>query len=150
MLRTQAFPKPIVALIAIAFLLAGCLPTTGPVLTPPQAFERTRSGEVTLIDIRTPMEWRQTGVAEGAHRIDMLNPKGPAGFAEQVLAEVGGDKSAPIALICRTGNRSGQMQKELMDRGFTNVYNVPGGMVGSPEASGWMNAGLPVHACTRC
>lgn len=150
MLRKQALPKPIFALIVAAVLLAGCLPAAGPTLTTPQAFERTQSGEVTLIDIRTPMEWRQTGVAEGAHLIDMLHPKGPAGFADRVLAEVGGDKSAPIALICRTGNRSGQMQRELMDRGFTNVYNVTGGMVGNPGATGWTTAGLPVQACTRC
>ena len=146
MLSTRALS----AAIAGAVILTGCLPTTGPALTAPQAFERTQSGGMTLIDIRTPIEWRQTGIAEGAHRIDMRNPKGPAGFADQVLAEVGGDRTAPIALICRTGNRSGQMQQDLIDRGFTNVYNVSGGMVGSRGASGWVSAGLPVQPCMQC
>jgi rhodanese-related sulfurtransferase len=138
------------ATVAAALLLAGCLPTTGPSLTTSETFERTRSGEVALIDIRTPMEWRQTGVAEGAHRIDMRHPKGPEGFADQVLAEVGGDKNAPVALICRTGNRSGHMQKALIDRGFTNVYNVVGGMAGSSAGAGWIQERLPVEPCPRC
>lgn len=138
------------AVVAATLLLAGCLPTTGPTLTTSDAFERTNSGEVTLIDIRTPMEWRQTGIAEGAHRIDMRHPKGPEGFADQVLAEVGGDKNAPVALICRTGNRSAHMQKALLDRGFTNVYNVVGGMAGSRAGTGWIRERLPVEACPRC
>lgn len=138
------------AAVAAVLLLVGCLPTTGPTLTVSEAFERTKSGEVTLIDIRTPMEWRQTGVAEGAQRIDMRHPKGPDGFADQVLAEVGGNKDAPVALICRTGNRSGHMQKALLDRGFTNVYNVGGGMVGSRAGAGWIQERLPVEPCPRC
>jgi rhodanese-related sulfurtransferase len=138
------------AAVAAVLLLAGCLPTTGPTLTVSEAFERTKSGEVTLIDIRTPMEWRQTGVAEGAHRIDMRHPKGPEGFADQILAEVGGDKNAPVALICRTGNRSGHMQQALIERGFTNVYNVVGGMVGSNAGAGWIQERLPVEPCPRC
>ncbi|NCC28350.1 MAG: rhodanese-like domain-containing protein [Gammaproteobacteria bacterium] len=147
---TQLGSHRTVAVVAATLLLAGCLPTTGPTLTASEAFERTNSGEVTLIDIRTPIEWRQTGVAEGAHRIDMRHPKGPEGFADQVLAEVGGDKDAPVALICRTGNRSGHMQRALIDRGFTNVYNVLGGMAGSRAGAGWIRASLPVEPCPRC
>jgi rhodanese-related sulfurtransferase len=147
---TQPGSHHTVAVVAVTLLLAGCLPTTGPTLTTSEAFERTKSGEVTLIDIRTPMEWRQTGIAEGAHRIDMRHPKGPEGFAAQVLTEVGGDKDAPVALICRTGNRSGQMQKALLDRGFTNVYNVRGGMAGSRAEAGWIRESLPVEPCPRC
>jgi rhodanese-related sulfurtransferase len=138
------------AAVAAALLLTGCLPATGPTLTTSEAFERTTSGEVTLIDIRTPMEWRQTGVAQGAHRVDMRHPKGPEGFADQVLAEVSGDKDARVALICRTGNRSAHMQKALLDRGFTQVYNVVGGMSGSRTGAGWIQQRLPVEPCPRC
>jgi len=150
MSRTRTIPSLIAALILSMLLMVGCLPTTGPTLTTPEAFQRMRNGELTLIDIRTPEEWRQTGIAEGARRVDMRQPQGAAGFTDRVLAEVGGDKTAPIALICRTGNRSGQMQQELMSRGFTNVYNVIGGMAGSPADSGWLAQGLPIRPCPQC
>jgi rhodanese-related sulfurtransferase len=150
MSRTHLNVSTFAALIGSAILLAGCLPVTGPSLTGPEAFQQTQKGEITLIDVRTPLEWRQTGIAEGARRVDLRHPQGPAGFADQVLAEVGGDKTAPVALICRTGNRSSQMQQELMARGFTNVYNVTGGMSGSLFTSGWVREGLPVEPCGQC
>lgn len=146
----RAVPKTQLLAILPALLLTACLSEAGPTLTAPEAFEQTKSGQVTLIDIRTPPEWRQTGVAEGAHRIDMRHPKGPEGFVAEVLKEVDGDKNAPIALICRTGNRTTQVQKELMARGFTNVYNVKEGMVGSGAGPGWLKRGLPVEPCKQC
>ena len=138
-------------LAALPFLLlTACLTEAGPNLSAPEAFEQAKSGQVTLIDIRTPPEWRQTGVPEGARRIDMRHPKGPEGFAAEVLTAVGGDKDAPIALICRTGNRTTHMQKELLARGFTQVYNVKEGMVGSGAGPGWLKRGLPVEPCEQC
>lgn len=131
-------------------ITAGCTQAAGPSLTPAEALEKAQAGEVTLIDVRTPEEWRQTGVAPVAHRIDMLDPQGPSGFVDKVSAEVGGDKSAPIAVICRTGNRSSQVQQELMTRGFTNVYNVVEGMAGSRSGPGWIRRGLPVQSCSDC
>jgi rhodanese-related sulfurtransferase len=80
----------------------------------------------------------------------MRNPKGPDGFAEAVLAQVKGNRDAPIALICRTGNRTTYMQKELEARGFTHVYNIKEGMVGSAAGPGWIKRGLPVQACKQC
>ncbi len=135
---------------AAGLLLTACLSEAGPTLTAPEARDQAQAGAVTLIDIRTPEEWRQTGVAEGALRIDMRSPKGPQGFADAVLAQVQGDRNAPIALICRTGNRTSSMQKELEARGFTRVYNVKEGMAGSAAGPGWIKRGLPIAACKQC
>ena len=65
-------------------------------------------------------------------------------------AEVGGDRNAPIGLICRTGNRTTQMQRVLQEAGFTQVYNIKEGMVGSGAGPGWIARGLPLEACERC
>jgi hypothetical protein len=54
-----------------AIFAAGCDAGGGPTLSAPEAFTKAQAGEITLIDIRTPREWRQTGVAEGALTIDM-------------------------------------------------------------------------------
>jgi rhodanese-related sulfurtransferase len=137
-------------LAALLLVLAGCSVQSGPELSAPDALGRAEAGKLTIIDIRTPQEWRQTGIGKGAQRLDMHHPGGPDGFVADVLARVGGDKSAPIGLICRTGNRSGQMQRLLLDKGFTHVFNVREGMVGSSAGPGWIKRGLPVEPCTRC
>lgn len=107
-------------------------------------------GEVTLIDIRRPQEWRQTGVATGAVRIDMVHPEGLQGFAQEVFDTVGGDLDAPIVLICRTGSRTSRLQPVLTQAGFTNVRHVPEGMLGKRGQPGWIAQGLPVDPCTDC
>jgi len=80
----------------------------------------------------------------------MRHPGGPKAFIADVLASVGDDRTAPIGLLCRTGNRSGQMQRLLVDNGFTQVFNVREGMVGSSAGPGWLKRGLPVEPCARC
>ncbi|HRQ57858.1 MAG TPA: rhodanese-like domain-containing protein [Azoarcus taiwanensis] len=119
-------------------------------LTAEQAFALAEAGEVTLIDIRRPDEWRQTGVAKGVRTINMLHPQGMPGFAREVYAAVGNDLDAPIVLICRTGNRTSRLQPILTEMGFTNVRHVPEGMVGSRSGPGWIARGLPVEACQIC
>ena len=142
--------KPWVLPLFVALSLSACLSEAGPTLSAPEARDQVQAGAITLIDIRTPAEWRQTGVASGAVRIDMHNPKGPQGFVDAVLAQVQGDRNAPIALICRTGNRTTAMQKVLQDQGFTRVYNVKEGMAGSAAGPGWIKRGLPIEACKQC
>ena len=137
-------------LLATALLAVGCSEAAGPSLSPEEALTKAQAKEITLVDIRTPPEWRQTGVAPVAELIDMADPKGPQAFLEKLLRSVGGDKSAPIALICRTGNRSGYLQEQLQSLGFTNVYNVPEGMAGSSAGPGWIRRGMPIRPCKDC
>lgn len=115
-----------------------------------EAYQRAQAGELKLVDIRRPDEWRQTGIAQGAIRLDMRQPGGPQGFAEALLREVDGNRDAPVAIICRTGNRTTQLQQALRAQGFTQVYNVREGMAGSAAGPGWIRLGLPVEPCARC
>ena len=119
-----------------------------PDLGAPEAAARAQSGKLTLIDIRTPPEWKETGVARGAKLINMQHPQGAPGFTNALLEKLGGDKNAPIALICRTGNRTTQVQRYLQSQGFTQVYNIKEGMAGSAAGPGWLKRGLPVETCT--
>ena len=119
-----------------------------PDVSAPEAFAAAQAGSVKVIDIRTPGEWRQTGVVPGAGRVDFY--RGPEVLLAAVLDMVGGDRSKPIALICRTGNRTTHAQKFLQAHGFTRVFNVKEGMVGSAAGPGWLKRKLPVEACTRC
>ena len=45
------------------------------------------------------------------------------------------DKIAPIILYCRSGNMSAQAMAALVEQGYSQIYDVPGGMI-AWEASG--------------
>ncbi|MDP2253990.1 MAG: rhodanese-like domain-containing protein [Thiobacillus sp.] len=143
MLMQRLTAAAVAALMLLS--IAACAPDSGPTLAAPDAHAQVRAGALTLIDIRRPDEWRQTGVAEDALRINMAHPQGMSGFVRQMTAEVGGDRNAPIGLICRTGNRSAHMQQALREAGFTQVFNIKEGMAGSAAGPGWIKRGLPVQ-----
>jgi rhodanese-related sulfurtransferase len=130
--------------------ITACSRDDGPTLAAPEAYAEAQAGKLTLIDIRRPDEWRQTGVAKDALRINMAHPQGAPGFVGQVASEVGGNLDAPIGLICRTGSRTTRMQQALREAGFTRVYNIREGMVGSSAGPGWIARGLPVERCQSC
>ncbi len=141
-----------VAAIAALMLLStpACSRNDGPILSAPDAYGQAQAGRLTLIDVRRPDEWRKTGVAPGALRISLAAAQREGGFARQVAAELGGDKHAPIGLLCRAGNRTTHVQRMLREAGFTRVYNIKEGMTGSSAGPGWIARGLPVQACPRC
>ncbi len=134
--------------VILALLAAAGPALAAPDMAAPDAAAAVSAGKITLIDIRTPPELKETGVARGAKRINMLHPQGAPGFVDQLLGEVKGDRNAPIALICRTGNRSTQVQRYLQSVGFTQVHNVNEGMTGSAAGPGWLKRGLPVEPCS--
>ncbi len=115
-----------------------------------EALARASKGDVSLIDVRSPGEWRQTGLPRGATGITIHGPNGMAGFVESVLAAMDGDKDRPLALICARGNRSSRAQEALQEAGFTQVLNVREGMIGGLNGTGWLKRGLPTESCTTC
>jgi len=102
-----------------------------------EALPLVQSGEMVLIDIRTPEEWAQTGVAEPAHTNSMHVP----GFLERLDEILDSSKDSQIGLICATGGRSAYLQSELNKRGYKNVIDVTDGMIGSGAGPGWLGNG---------
>lgn len=105
-----------------------------------EAYNALSQGQLLLVDVRTPMEWSRTGIAQGAHTISTQNPA----FMQELEELTKGDRNAPLGLICATGNRSGMVQRYLKDYGYTNVTNVVDGMMGNYAAPGWIRNNLPV------
>jgi rhodanese-related sulfurtransferase len=133
--------------MALAMLMALVAPAWADgVLSPPEAMAAARAGKVVMIDVRTPGEWAETGIPAGARAVTWSPADDGAEFAARVLAAVGGDKAAPVALICRSGNRSAKAQAALRSQGFTRVDNIAEGMGGGPAGPGWLARGLPVQA----
>ncbi len=140
----------IFAALALILDASGIQAAEDGLLLAPEALSLQREGKLVLIDIRTPEEWKQTGVPAGAKRADMYNRQGPAAFVEDVLAQVDGNRETPIGLICRVGNRSTKAHKLLVSKGFTNVFNIKEGMQGSEAGPGWLKRGLPLESCAKC
>lgn len=135
------------------FLGAGSLPalaeSSDGTISATDAYKASQEGAVTLIDIRRPSEWSDTGIPQGAQAITMHDENGPASFLENIRKAVNGDQTAPIALICARGVRTRWAQRFLTANGFTNVLNVSEGMFGRGSKPGWLRRDLPVSTVTQ-
>jgi phage shock protein E len=75
-----------------------------------------------VLDVRTASE-HASGHVKGDHNIavDDLDAK-----AADVAALVGADKSKPVIVYCRSGNRSARAKRILTAQGYTNVTDAGG------------------------
>lgn len=149
----MAGPKGFATVLAILFSLLWFAPAAlaaGGLIAADEAHERAQAGEITIVDVRSPAEWRETGIATGARLATIHNRKGPMGFLEEMIALVEGDKSKPVAMICARGARSAAATAFLRGQGFTNVFDIGEGMLGRDERPGWIARDLPVEACGDC
>jgi hydroxyacylglutathione hydrolase len=80
-----------------------------------------------VLDVRTLDEYR-SGHIDGCKHIY-------AGLIEKHVDMI--PKNRPVALICKSGTRSGFASSILLRLGYRNVYNVMGGM------TAWSNAAYP-------
>lgn len=76
--------------------------------------------QVVLLDVRRPEEF-EAGKIEGAQNINVLEPET---FNTQIEKL---DKSQPVYIYCRSGNRSGKAAQIMQDAGFTKIYDLEGG-----------------------
>ena len=128
------------ALAVVAVLLGGC--STGGTQAPPPvaapasaaslpaadfAAAMARPGTV-LLDVRTPAEFA-AGHLRGATNLDIGSP----GFAA-AAAEL--DKSLTYAVYCRSGSRSRVALAAMAELGFTNSFDLSGGILAWQAAGG--------------
>ena len=84
---------------------------------------------IPIVDIRTPTEWKQTGLLQGAVPIMFWDEKGSYDtrrFLETLHKKI--DTSKPFALICHTGNRTSIVAPWLAKEFGYKVINLKGGM----------------------
>ncbi|HET6397669.1 MAG TPA: Grx4 family monothiol glutaredoxin [Pseudoxanthomonas sp.] len=87
-------------------------------ITPAEADRQVRAGELVLVDVRPPEERAVAAVAV-AHRT--FDGSGRADL--EALP-----KDTRLAFLCHKGGRSGQAAEDFRARGFTQVFNVEGGI----------------------
>ena len=80
-----------------------------------------------ILDVRDQGEWDEGHIKGATHM--------PFYFVEQRIQEL--DSSQPLAVLCASGQRSTLACSILQRHGFTELFNVIGGM------DAWKNAGFP-------
>lgn len=127
-------------LVLFALMLAPALAfNAGADITAADAQKKLSAGEMILVDVREPAEWRQTGIAEGARALSMNDPQ----FLLTIMQIEAENPGKQIGFICASSRRSGLVQAELAKRGFANTVSVFGGMTGNGQVPGWIAEGLP-------
>ena len=76
---------------------------------------------VQLIDVRTPQEFKE-GHIKNAGNINFYD----SDFLTQMNKL---DKNEPLYIYCRSGGRSGKAALQLKEQGFTEVYDLQGGII---------------------
>ena len=89
-----------------------------------------QQGKVRLVDVRTDAEVARGKIPQGISL--------PLHLLPMRLGEL--DKTGPTVFYCQMGGRSAQAAAFAAANGFSDVYNLQGGI------AAWMQAGLPVGA----
>lgn len=101
-------------------------------ISPRQLADLCKSDKIDLIDVRTPVEFREVHVEQARNvPLDRLDPVA-------VMQERNGSRDKPLYLVCRSGSRGRQACEKFFAAGFTNVINVEGGTLAC------VDCGLPV------
>ncbi len=118
---------------------------------------------VTLIDVRSDMEFLMIGHPKGAVNVPWIdapdwtiNEAFVANVRKALLGRVSSKQRGanPVLLICRSGNRSQDAAEALSAEGVSDVQIVDGGFEGPLDeqhhrntVAGWRFEGLPWEQC---
>ena len=134
-------------------------------LTPKQAYQLLHDDpRAVLIDIRSNMEFLFVGHPKGAVHVPWIdepdwevNPHFVTEVRQVMLGGVvceGQEGCAPVILICRSGKRSLDAGKKLLEAGLKEIYHVDEGFEGELDddhhrsaVGGWRFHGLPWEQC---
>ncbi|MEP7284819.1 MAG: rhodanese-like domain-containing protein [Chloroflexota bacterium] len=118
----------VLAIVAAIFVLSRPATVTAQKITPEQYQQQFANVSHVLIDVRTADEYASGHIA-GAINI-------PVQTLPDQLTEVPHGK--PVIVYCHGGNRSGQAANILDKAGYTQIYDMQGGLIA------WSGAGLPL------
>jgi phage shock protein E len=92
------------------------------VVITPEEFKEKSANQV-IIDVRTPKEFSD-GHIEGAVNINFLDEN----FIQQI-SNFDKDKTKPVFIYCKSGNRSGKAAAKISEIGYEKIYDLDGGIL---------------------
>lgn len=111
--------KPIISILAILLFISCGNSQEIKTISTADLKELLAKEKVQLLDVRSPEE-----VSDGYIETAIFANYFDDAFVEKATQQL--DKSKPVYLYCRSGNRSGKSAVILKEKGF-EVYNVLGG-----------------------
>lgn len=133
--------KTVLLCLAMVVILSGCQsqPVTGKSITigdgsyksivPAELSGMLENKDFVLVNVHIPLAGNIAGT-------DIAIPYNEI---EQNLSQLPADKTAKIVLYCRSGRMSQIAAEKLVSLGYTNVWDLKGGMVD------WEQAGYPLE-----
>lgn len=91
--------------------------------------QKILDSDLPIVDVRTPGEWRETGLLKGAIPIMFFNEQGKYNinaFLKKLNAKV--DTTKPFAIICHSGSRTSMIAPWMSKELNYKVVNLLGGM----------------------
>lgn len=135
--------KKFLPFLFVAVVLVGCQskPVTGETVavsdgsyqnvTPDELNTMLKNKDFVFVNVHIPFAGNITGT-------DLSIPYDQISATEN-LAQLPADKNAKIVLYCRSGRMSAIAADELVSLGYTNLWNLDGGMVD------WEQAGYEIQ-----
>jgi len=135
--------KKLIVIFLAAIMLAGCQskPVTGETVTigggsyqnvtPNQLNTMLKDKDFIFVNVHIPF-------AGNIANTDLSIPYDQIGSSEN-LTQLPTDKNAKIVLYCRSGRMSALAAESLVTLGYTNIWNLKGGMVD------WEQAGYEIQ-----
>ncbi len=129
--------KIIVALFALQLVLSADFKS----ISPDELIKLQKSG-APVIDIRTPGEWRETGVVPGSHKLMFFDERGRYDLDRWMsqFQQIVKDPNQPFVLVCRTASRTKVVGNFLSKQaGYKKVRELAGGI------TKWIRSGKKVE-----
>lgn len=121
-------------LIGVIITFSSCVKTTNnqavQLISSDEANALLAIEEVQLLDVRSAAEF-SLGHIPNSQNIDVLSPS----FDDDIKLL---DKSKPVMVYCKSGNRSAKCSKKLQAAGFIKIYDLDGGI------SKWKHQGYDI------
>jgi len=143
--RMLFFAAILLAFLIIAPGIAAAEDNTFTTVCVSEAKNMIEEDDIFILDVRTPDEFN-AGHIEEATLIPIASLKKPSGepvlpdneLLINRLCELPDNRDAKILVYCKTGTRSLNACNLLVTEGYTNVYNMDGGI------KVWIDEGCPV------
>lgn len=91
-----------------------------PAVSPHEALQMQTQKQAVIIDVREKDEWNAGHIAGAIHI--------PLSEVQDHLTELAKYQNSPLIMQCRSGVRSAKAANVLKIAGFSNVYNLEGGL----------------------